>query len=190
MRFVVGLLLAIPLLLSACSGVEAPAPPPQVVAAAASSADAYRLDSGDRVRVSVFGEADLSGEFTVDEGGAVGLPLVGNVMAAGNTAAEFQEAVTAAYRDGYLRDPRVSVEVLNYRPYFLVGEVKGGGQYPYKASLTVQDAVAIAGGYTYRANTHVVYIRHAGQDDETRYDLSELVEVSPGDIIRVPERFF
>jgi polysaccharide export outer membrane protein len=206
MRFLVAIMLALPLFLSGCSATESPPPPApaalaQVAAADGAAADGaaaagavaggtYRLGPGDRVRITVFGEDDLSGEFTVDDGGAVGLALIGNVAAAGRTVGEFQAAVATGYRDGYLRDPRVSVEVLNYRPFFIVGEVKAGGEYAYKAGLTVQDAVAIAGGYTYRANTRVVYVRHAAQDDEQRYELSGRIEVSPGDIIRVPERFF
>jgi polysaccharide export outer membrane protein len=192
MRALLFLLMMVPLLLSGCSSTEEPVAPAAPVAAVAAVANAgtYTLGPGDRLRINVFGEDDLSGEFAVDDGGAVGLALVGSVSAAGRTVAEFEQAVTAAYSDGYLRDPRVSVEVLNYRPYFIVGEVKAGGEYQYKAGLTVQDAVAIAGGYSYRANTRYVYIRHAEQDDEARYELSQRVEVAPGDIIRVPERFF
>ena len=96
----------------------------------------------------------------------------------------------ARFSDGYLRDPKVSIEVLNYRPFFIIGEVKNGGEFPYKGGLTVQDAVAIAGGYSYRANVNVAYIRRAGSDQEIKVELSQRVPIFPGDNVRIPERFF
>jgi polysaccharide biosynthesis/export protein len=98
--------------------------------------------------------------------------------------------VVRRLRDGYLRDPRVSIQVLTHRPFFILGEVRSGGEYPYRTGLSIQDAVAMAGGYTYRANQRIVYVRHAGEDAERAYDLSQRVPVLPGDNIRVPERFF
>lgn len=184
----VAILLAIP----ACSGGQglAPQPAPQT-AAATTQAPSYKLGPGDKLRMIVFGEPDLSGEFVVDSSGGVNLPLIGSVPAAGASVPEFKDRVTTRFRNGYLKDPKISVEVLNYRPFFIVGEVKDGGEYPYKAGLTVQDAVAIAGGYTYRANTSSAYIRRAGQDQEVKVDLDKgRVKVNPGDNIRVPERFF
>jgi polysaccharide export outer membrane protein len=93
-------------------------------------------------------------------------------------------------KNGYLNDPKVSVEVLNYRPFFITGEVKNGGEYPYKAGLTVQDAVGVAGGYTYRAETATAYLRRAGEDREIKVSLDSRVPINPGDSIRIPERFF
>ena len=93
-------------------------------------------------------------------------------------------------RNGYLNDPKVSVQVLNYRPFFITGEVQKTGEFPYKAGLTVQDAIGVAGGYTYRANTGRVYIRRAGAAQEVAVDLTQRINVNPGDSIRVPERFF
>lgn len=150
----------------------------------------YRLGPGDKLRVRVFGEPELSGEFVVDVGGTVDLPLIGDVGAADLSVAAFQQRVVSRYQDGYLRDPKVSIEVLNYRPFFILGEVKSAGEYGYKSSLTVQDAVAIAGGYTYRANEGAAYIRRAGADTEQAVELSQRVPVYPGDIVRIPERFF
>ena len=152
--------------------------------------DAYRLGAGDKVSVNVFGENDLSGEFLVGDDGRVDLPLIGAVPAQGQTVTEFQNAVVGRYSSGYLKDPKVSVSVLNYRPYFIQGEIGKGGEYPYKAGLTVQDAVAIAGGYTYRANTDKAFIRRAGADGEVEVQLSQRVALNPGDIVRIPERFF
>ena len=142
------------------------------------------------MRVIVFGEPDLSGEFFVDDAGSVDLPLIGDVQAGGATVSEFEQKVVARFSDGYLRDPKVSIEVLNYRPFFIIGEVKNGGEYPYKGGLTVQDAVAIAGGYSYRANERAAFIRRANSDQEIKVDLSQRVPIFPGDNVRIPERFF
>lgn len=150
----------------------------------------YRLGAGDKMRIIVFGEPDLSGEFFVDDAGSVDLPLIGDVQAGGSTVGEFEQKVVARFSDGYLRDPKVSIEVLNYRPFFIIGEVKNGGEFPYKGGLTVQDAVAIAGGYSYRANTNIAFIRRAGSDQETKVELSQRVSIFPGDNVRIPERFF
>lgn len=150
----------------------------------------YRLGSGDKIRVIVFGEQDLSGEFVVGDSGNIDLPLVGAIKARGATVFEFQERVVSQLRNGYLNDPKVSVEVLNYRPFFITGEVKSGGEYPYKASLTIQDAVGVAGGYTYRAETGYAFLRRAGEDREIKVALSSRVSIAPGDSIRIPERFF
>ena len=152
--------------------------------------DQYRLGPGDKLRVIVFNENELSGEFVVDGSGAVNMPLIGAVEARGAMVREFQDRVAVKLRDGYLKDPKVSVEVLNYRPFFITGEVKNGGEYSYKAGLTVQDAVGVAGGYTYRANIKVAYIRRAGQHREQEVQLGQRVPISPGDSIRIPERFF
>jgi len=153
---------------------------------------AYRLDAGDRLRVIVFDEAGLSGEFEVDSSGVVSLPLIGKTSARGLTLREFEEAVATALRDGYLLDPRVSIEVLNFRPFYIIGEVENGGEYDYVPDMTVLNAVALAGGYTYRADDRRVYITKAGSNSETEVRLDEGggIQVLPGDIIRVPERFF
>ena len=162
----------------------------QPVPVAAGSATAYQLGAGDKVKVNVFGEPDLSGEFLVGDNGRIDLPLIGTVQARGQTVTQFQNAVVARYSGGYLKDPKVSVSVLNYRPFFIQGEVGKGGEYPYKAGLTIQNAVAIAGGYTYRANTGKAFVRRAGQDQEVEVQTNQRVAINPGDIIRVPERFF
>jgi protein involved in polysaccharide export with SLBB domain len=187
--------------LAGCSGTggglgTASSPAPATYSATAPATadagltDAYRLGAGDKVSVNVFGENELSGEFLVGDDGRVDLPLIGAVQAQGQSVTEFQNAVVARYSAGYLKDPKVSVSVLNYRPFFIQGEVGKGGEYPYKAGLTVQDAVAIAGGYTYRANTNKAFVRRAGQDRETEVATNQRVPINPGDIIRIPERFF
>ena len=151
---------------------------------------AYRLGSGDQLRIIVFGEEDLSGEFFVDGSGTVSMPLIGEVEAAGRTLQEFRADLEARLRDGYLTDPRVSAEVLNYRPFYILGEVEESGEYPYTDGLTVMNAVARAGGFTYRANTRVVYIQRADSDREVEVPLTASLRVMPGDTIRIAERFF
>lgn len=150
----------------------------------------YRLGGGDRVRVIVFNEPDLSGEFEVDNSGNVALPLIGNTQAQGLTLREFEDEVAAALRDGYLKDPRVSIEVLNFRPFYIIGEVQNGGEYAFVPEMTVLNAVALAGGYTYRADERRVFITKAGESQEVEHRVEQGIKVLPGDVIRVPERFF
>ena len=149
----------------------------------------YRLGAGDKLRLIVFGEADLSGEFDVTGGGRVSLPLIGQIDAEGLTLSQFEAAVIAKLQDGYLNNPRVSAEVLNYRPFYIYGEVESPGQYPYTSSMTILNAVAVAGGYTYRANQDRVFITR-GEGAEVAYPASQAVKVLPGDVVRIPERFF
>lgn len=149
----------------------------------------YRLGSGDKLRVIVFGEPDLSGEFDVSGSGKVALPLIGQVEAEGLTLSQFEAAMIAKLMEGYLNNPRVSVEVMNYRPFYIYGEVGNPGQYPYTNGMTVLNAIAVAGGYTYRANTSQIYITR-GDGAEQTYPASQAVKVLPGDVVRVPERFF
>lgn len=154
------------------------------------SIPAYRLGSGDKVRVITFGEEALSGEFFVGGSGNVSLPLIGEVKAAGLTLPEFQANFETALKNGYLREPRVSVEVLNYRPFYILGEVTKPGTYPYTNGLTVMNAVATAEGFTYRANQRRVFIKREGETEEREYPLVGDVPVAPGDTIRIAERFF
>ncbi len=151
---------------------------------------AYRLDSGDKLRVTVYGEADLSGEFEVDGSGAVSLPLIGEVRASGTSLREFEGVVEAALRDGYLVEPRVSVDVLNYRPFYILGEVRSPGKYPYISGITVLNAVAMAGGYTFRARTDQAEIVRTGETEPIVINTPDVTPVMPGDVIRIPERFF
>lgn len=163
--------------------IEAAAPPPF-------QPSDYVLGSGDKVRVTVFGEDALSGQFVVAGTGLVSIPLVGEVQAAGLTLKDFQGGVEQSLRNGYLKDPRVSVEVLNYRPFYIMGEVEKPGQYPYTSGLTVLNAVATAGGFTYRANQKRVFIKRMNDQTERQFPLTGGVEVAPGDTIRITERLF
>lgn len=150
----------------------------------------YVLGSGDQLRVIVFGEDNLSGEFVIDSRGYISMPLIGEVEAGQKTIREFQRSVEAKLLDGYLKDPRVSAEMLNFRPYYILGEVTTSGEYPFSNGLTVLNAVATAGGFSYRANTKVVYIKRAGEQNEIQYPLTVSTAVQPGDTIRVAERLF
>lgn len=150
----------------------------------------YRLGSGDKVRVITFGEESLTGEFFVGGSGNISLPLIGEVRAQGLTVPELQTSVETALKEGYLREPRVSVEVLNYRPFYILGEVESPGEYPYTNGLSVLNAVATAGGFTYRANQRRVFIKRSDTDDEREFPLTPLTPVAPGDTIRINERFF
>jgi protein involved in polysaccharide export with SLBB domain len=150
----------------------------------------YRLGPGDKVRVIVYGEQDLTGEYFVSGAGTVSLPLIGILSVSGHTLDQFKADVEDAYRKGYLKDPSVAVEVLSYRPFYILGEVNKPGEYPYTNALTVLNAVATAEGFTYRANTRVVFIKHAREKIEHKEKLTSDAPVEPGDTIRIAERFF
>jgi polysaccharide export outer membrane protein len=154
------------------------------------SDQSYQLGAGDKVRLSVFGESDLGGEFEIDGSGDVRLPLIGQVKAAGLTVHAFEEKIVKLLEDGYLRDPRVSIEVVNYRPFYIIGEVNKPGQYPYVNGMNALNAIALAGGYTSRADKSEVYLQRNGKAGEQEYPSDETTKVQPGDVVRIPERFF
>lgn len=157
---------------------------------AASPSGTYLLGPTDRIRLKVYGEADITGEYEVDSNGFVSIPLAGHVKAAGLTTRQLEKGITSALAKGIVRDPRVNVEIALYRPFYILGEVKKSGEYPYRMGLTVMDAVATAGGFTYRANESKVYLRRSGSTVEEIYALDSPVLVFPGDNVRVPERYF
>jgi polysaccharide export outer membrane protein len=188
--------------LAACSGSSAPPPQPQIPTAtpAAAGADAavgsgaggiegYRLASGDQIRVTVFRHEDLSGEFQLDGLGNFSLPLVGQINADGMTVREAENAIREKLMAGYLVDPQVSVEVLNYRPFYILGEVKQPGSYPFVNGMTVLNAVALAGGYTYRASEGRITVTRGGSGGR-QVRAEPTTSILPGDIVNVPERFF
>lgn len=149
----------------------------------------YRLGVGDKLKVTVFGEDNLSGPFEVNAVGQVSMPLIGEMPAKGLAIHEFRESVTRKLADGYLKNPKVSVEMLNYRPIFVHGEVKNGGEFAYKNGISLRDAIAMAGGYTYRADQSYLYVGREGEPDVAVKTPAD-VAILPGDNIRVPERFF
>ena len=150
------------------------------------AAQEYRLGSQDKINVTVFGEADLSGEFELDGEGKVALPLLGEVRLGNMTPREAERMIASRLHPDYLLDPKVSIQVANYRPFYILGEVKSPGGYPFVNGMTVVQAVALAGGFTYRARTDNVVIVRAS----SRQAAGQTTVVMPGDIIEVPERFF
>jgi polysaccharide biosynthesis/export protein len=178
---------------------SAPATPPAPVESATNPAAAqapsateedYTLGVDDKVRIIVFNEETLSGEFIVSSNGMLSLPMIGDVPASGRRTRDVIKDVQARLADGYLKDPRVSMDVLTFRPYYILGEVGKAGEYPYSNGMTVLNAVAQAEGFTYRANRSKVFIKHNGSSIEAREDLTPGLRVSPGDTIRIGERYF
>lgn len=156
----------------------------------AASAEGYILGPNDRIRLKVYGESDITGEYEINSTGQVSIPLAGHIKAAGATTRQLEKSIASALAKGIVRDPRVNVEIALYRPYYILGEVKKSGEYPYRLGLTVMDAIASAGGFTYRANENKVYLRRAGAGTEEIHALDAPVPVFPGDNIRIPERYF
>lgn len=150
----------------------------------------YNLGAGDKIRVNVFNEPTLSGEFSVGSEGTVSLPLIGEIPAKGKTPQQLATEVQTRLADGYLREPKVGIEVSAYRPFFILGEVKAPGQYPYASGLTALNAIATAQGFTPRAEKKVAYIRRAGATSEEPLRLTPDLRIRPGDTIRIGERYF
>lgn len=153
------------------------------------SAD-YQLGSGDEIRIIVYGEEDLSGEFEIDGNGKISMPLIGNVIVGGKDLNEAEGLIAELLADGYLITPRVNLEVLNYRPFYILGEVDQPGSYPYVNDMTVLNAVALASGFTYRANKKKIEITRKLDGREQKVTVDITTQVLPGDIIRIAERFF
>ena len=178
------------LLATACAeGPPAPSMVGQVTSARASNGD-YSLGPGDKLRLIVFGEDNLSGEFSVSASGLLAFPLIGEIPAKGRTVEEVRADVEQKLDVRYVRKPRVSLEIITYRPYYILGEVNKPGEYPFEPDLTVLAAVASAQGFTYRANVRRVFIKHGGEGGEAVFQLTGDLEVRPGDVIRVSERHF
>ncbi len=159
-----------------------------VLPAPAGAQEDYQLGSGDQVRVIVFGEPEMTGEYQVDGKGRLAFPLIGIVDAGGLTATQLETAIAGKLSPDYIRDPSVSVEVMTYRPFYIVGEVQKPGSYPYVSGMTVLNGVAVAGGFTYRAREEDFYIERAGSGQ--RVDAGPSTQVLPGDVITVRERWF
>lgn len=174
----------------AVAPVVAPAAPAEPLAATANLNAGYILGAGDRVRFIVFGEQQLSGEFAVSQQGVLSYPLIGDIRAAGRTIPDVIAEVTLRLKDGFVNEPKVSAEVLNYRPFYILGEVNRPGTYPYSSEMTVMNAVATAGGFTYRANRGSVFVKHAGETGEKKYKLTADTMVRAGDTVRISERMF
>ncbi len=149
----------------------------------------YRLGSGDKVKVTVFRHPDLSGEFSLDGSGNVALPLVGEIEAGGLTSRELEQKIVARLSDDLIREPQVGVEILNYRPFYILGEVKTPGSYPYQNNMNVLNAVALAGGFSYRAKQDGFLLQRGGSNSQGVVVKGD-AQLLPGDIVTVRERFF
>ena len=172
--------------------VEAAATPGGATAQSAALGDinSYRLGPGDALRVTVFRHEDLSGEFKLDGDGYFALPLVGEILGGGRTSRQLENEIEGALKSGgYLVEPQVSIQVLNYRPFYIIGEVNSPGSFEYVNGMTVINAVALAGGFTYRADQDDIVISRGGSSGP-ELEAAPDTEVLPGDIIEVQERFF
>ncbi len=179
-------------LLGACQSAPAvgPSSSGDDAARATRAVQAYQLGVGDQIRITVFGQPELSGQFEIDGLGYISMPLIGQISAMDRTTPVLEDEIASKLSDGFLLEPRVSAEVTNYRPYYILGEVAAPGEYPYASGLSVVNAVASAGGFSYRANKRTVYIKSNEGEREIAYQLSSQVMVEPGDTIRIGERIF
>ena len=177
-------------------GMSAP-PPAQVayiepmpVAAPVRYDAVYHLDAGDKLRVVVYGQEGLTNTYAIDAGGSITMPLIGSVPARGRTTAGLASEISVKLRSGFIRDPSVAVEIESYRPFFILGEVAAPGQYPYVPNMTVESAVAIAGGFSPRARRDRVTVTHSDASGTGRFVVPPGTSISPGDTVLVGERWF
>jgi polysaccharide export outer membrane protein len=172
------------LFLAACSSSGAALPPTRLAIAP------YTLRTNDQLHIQVYGEPTITGDYTVDSTGYVSVPMAGRIRAAGGSTAQLERAIVAKLNQGVLKDAKVNVQVTTYSPFYIRGEVRKPGEFAYKPGMTIGDAVALAGGYTYRADESKVYLRPANRADEIVQPLVGDVQIAPGDNVRVPERWF
>jgi len=150
----------------------------------------YKLDAGDKLRVVVYGQEGLTNTYAIDAGGSITMPLIGQVRARGRTPALLAGEISAKLRHGYIREPSVAVEIESYRPFFILGEVAAPGQYPYVPNMTVESAIAIAGGFSPRAKRDMVTLTHTDASGAARYVVPLGTSLGPGDTVQVGERWF
>ena len=150
----------------------------------------YQLGPGDKLVISVFNQEDLTGEYAINGAGRFFMPFIGNVDAKGLTITELTDLIVNKLKPDYLVNPRVSIEVLNFRPFYIIGEVNAPNSYPYVEGMTYLNAVAIAGGYTYRAKKGYAMVRRNEDQDGKEQKVDMTSSVMPGDIIRIVERMF
>ena len=150
----------------------------------------YHLDAGDKLRVVVYGQEGLTNTYAIDAGGSITMPLIGAVPARGRTTAGLAQEIAVKLRNGFIREPSVAVEIESYRPFFILGEVAAPGQYPYVPNMTVESAVAIAGGFSPRARRDRVTVTHTDASGTGRFVVPPGTSISPGDTVLVGERWF
>jgi polysaccharide export outer membrane protein len=181
------------LALSGCMRTSAAvvvAQPPSDLDSFAYGQVAYRLDAGDKLRVVVYGQEGLTNTYAIDAGGSITMPLIGAVPARGRTPAGLASQISAKLRNGYIREPSVAVEIEAYRPFFILGEVAAPGQYPYVPNMSVESAVAIAGGFSPRARRDRVTLTHTDHSGSSRTTVPLGTALGPGDTVLVGERWF
>jgi protein involved in polysaccharide export with SLBB domain len=183
-------LLILCLLEAGCSGTNArPVSEAERQALQQAAAGSPRLQAGEKIHVTVFGEASLSGDYQIDPSGFVSLPLAGTIKAAGLSQQQLEQDLAQKFSSGYLKNPKITVSISEFRPFYIVGEVEKPGAYPYNGGLQVLSAIAIAGGTTYRANQSYVLVQHPGESSMREYDMSAPIPILPGDIIQIPRRY-
>jgi polysaccharide export outer membrane protein len=170
--------------------IYAPSPVAYAGLPVASYDQQYRLDAGDKLRVVVYGQEGLTNSYAIDAGGSITMPLIGAVPARGLTPAGLASSIAGRLRSGYIREPSVAVEIEAYRPFFILGEVAAPGQYPYVPNMSVESAVAIAGGFSPRAKRDVVTLTHTDPSGSIRAIVPLGTPLSPGDTVLVGERWF
>jgi protein involved in polysaccharide export with SLBB domain len=170
--------------LAAQEDIEQPTPPP------GDSDSSYTLGPGDRIKISIFNQDDLSGQYVLDGDGRFSMPLIGSVQAAGLSPSDLEALLVSKLKPDYLVNPRVSVRIQNFRPFYIIGEVKSPSSYAYVDGMTYLTAVAISGGFTYRAKKDRVYVVRGDDPDREEIKLEVNDRVRPGDIIRIAERLF
>jgi len=150
----------------------------------------YLLDTGDRLRIFVYGQPNLSRIYPVDQSGRITIPLIGRIKARGRTTRGLEATIRRRLGAKFVKDPQVNVDMAQNRPFFILGEVRNPGQYPYVSGITVQAAVAIAGGYSERANEHRTEITRRVRGGIDKMEVRDDYTIRPGDTVKIPERFF
>jgi polysaccharide biosynthesis/export protein len=178
------------LTLASCMGRTAPVAVAYAEPAPVQYDAAYHLDAGDKLRIVVYGQEGLTNTYAIDAGGSITMPLIGSVPARGRTPAGLAAEISVRLRGGFIRDPSVAVEIESYRPFFILGEVAAPGQYPYVPNMTVESAVAIAGGFSPRARRDRMTVTHIDASRTGRYVVPPGTSLSPGDTVLVGERWF
>ncbi len=173
--------------LSGCAGD----PPPLNLSADNALQTGFRLDTGDKLHIIVYNDVAMTGDYNISPDGNVDFPLIGAVQVRGLSISQAVTAITTKLADGLFNNPRVNIEVLNYRPFYILGEVAKPGEYPFVPGITVNQAIASAGGFTYRANKSKAFLLRATAPGEKTVKINEsVVKVLPGDTIRIGERYF
>ena len=193
------LALASLLALNACNTVAGPENPADLSLAQAQASEfssrmsygAYVLHPSDQLHVQVYDDQNITGDYQIDSDGFISIPLAGRIKASGLTPARLERAIVSKLSSGgVIKNPNVSVQIKGYGTIYVHGEVKRGGEFAFKPGLTIMDAVALAGGFTYRAEEGEAFVVHAGSNLERGYRLDRSIRIYPGDNVRIPERFF